>query len=206
MSVGVKTRASVETDGIHIPHLRVHRFTVHQYHRMIETGVLGEQDNVELLEGWIVDKMPQHPTHAGTISVLLRMLSSLLPRGWIVRVQSPVTLSDSEPEPDLAVVRGPEERYFSAHPTGSDIALVIEVADVSLEHDRTVKRQAYAKAGIPTYWIVNLVELTVEVYSQPKSGRPPRYQKSVALGLEYGVDLVIGGRNRGSIPVRRLFP
>src|SRR5215471_17641330 len=84
-----------------LPTISIHRFTVDQYHRMIAAGVFTPNDRVELLEGWIVDKMPQHPSHAAAISVLQARLVPLLPPGWIVRVQSPITLPDSEPEPDL---------------------------------------------------------------------------------------------------------
>jgi Uma2 family endonuclease len=184
----------------------VHRFTVAQYHRMIAAGVLTEYDRVELLEGWIVDKMPQHPAHAGTISILLAKLQAKLPRGWFVRVQSPITLNESEPEPDLAVVRGSEETYLSAHPTPEDIAIVIEVADSTPEHDRSVKGRTYARARLPVYWIVNLVELKVEVYSQPRSGKTPGYRRKEAYGVEFGVPLVVAGRERTGIPVRHLFP
>jgi hypothetical protein len=173
---------------------------------MIRTGVLGENDRVELLEGWIVDKMPQHPSHAGTCTVLERELEALIPPGWIVRGQYPVSLADSEPEPDLAVVRGPEERYFSEHPGPSDIALVVEVADSSLERDRTMKLRVYAQAKIKTYWIVNLHEFTVEVHTQPRGGRTPAYRRREVFGIEFGAVVVVDGRTVGSVPVRRLFP
>jgi Uma2 family endonuclease len=184
----------------------MHRFTVAQYHRMIETGVLGADDRVELLEGWIVDKMPQHPAHAGTISVLLERLQAKLPKGWIVRVQSPITLADSEPEPDLAVVRGPAERYLTTHPVPKDIAIVIEVADTSIDQDRIVKGRTYAQARIPAYWLVNLPEIKVELYTDPKPGKTAKYQVEEHLGIQYGVPVVVGGRKAGGIPVAFLFP
>src|SRR5690242_8549294 len=111
----------------------LYRFTVKQYQRMIETGVLTENDRVELLEGWIVDKMPHNPPHDGTINRINRRLLPLLPEGWLLRVQSAITLTRSEPEPDLAIVRGPEEIYFKRHPMPRDIALLIEVADTTLQ-------------------------------------------------------------------------
>jgi Uma2 family endonuclease len=186
--------------------LAVHRFTVEQYHRMIETGVLTEDDRVELLEGWIVDKMPQHPRHAGAVSILQARLQARLRKGWIVRVQSPITLDGSEPEPDLAVVRGPEERYLTAHPEAEDVALVIEVADTSVDRDRTLKGRAYAEARIPVFWLVNLPQLTIEVYSQPKGGKAPKYQSREILGVEQGATVYIEGRSVGGIPVADLFP
>lgn len=189
------------------PPIPMHRFTVAQYHRMIETGVLTENDRVELLEGWIVDKMPQHPRHSGAISILQARLQARLRKGWIVRVQSPITLEGSEPEPDLAVVKGPEERYLTAHPKGEDIALVIEVADSSVDRDRTVKGRTYAEGRIPVFWLVNLPQFTIEVYSQPKGGRAPKYQSREVLGVEQGATLCIEGRSVGAaIPVAHLFP
>lgn len=189
-----------------LPLRPIHRFTVAQYHRMIATGVLTENDRVELLEGWIADKCPQYPAHAGTISILLAKLQAQLPKGWIVRVQSPITLEDSEPEPDLAIVRGPEAKYLAAHPMPIDIGMVIEVADSTLEHDRTVKAQTYARARIPIYWIVNLVELQVEVYSQPRSGKTPAYRVRENCGVQYGAPLILSGREAARIPVAHLFP
>ncbi len=183
----------------------VHRFTVAQYHRMIATGVLTENDRVELLEGWIVDKMPQHPAHAGTISILLAKLQAKLPKGWFIRVQSPITLEDSEPEPDLAIVRGPEKRYRVAHPTPEDIAIVIEVADSTVEYARVVKGRTYARAHLPVYWIVNLVEQQVEIYTQPRAGRTPAYRQREDFGVEYGVPLVIAGREVTTLSVRQFL-
>jgi Uma2 family endonuclease len=188
------------------PPLAVHRFTVEQYHRMIETGVLTEDDRVELLEGWIVDKMPQHPGHAGAISVLEARLRDLLPKAWVVRAQSPITLEDSEPEPDLAVVKGPVERYLTAHPGPEDIALVIDVADTSIEKDRTVKGRAYAQARIPVYWVVDLQQIAIEIYSQPKGGKTPQYRAREVVGVQLGAPVLVGGRTLGAVPVADLFP
>lgn len=173
---------------------------------MIQLGVLTTNDKVELLEGWIVDKMPQHPSHAGTTSVLGRKLRGAIPKSWIVREQSPITLELSEPEPDIAVARGPEERYFAAHPTPEEIAMLAEVSETTLEYDRTVKGPLYATAGIPYFWIVNLAEFKVEVYSQPKAGKAPRYKKREEYGLQLGVPIVIENRERGGIAVAHLFP
>jgi len=197
--------AAPDVSAVPLP-LPVHRFSVEQYHRMIETGVLTEDDRVELLEGWIVDKMPQHPAHAGAISVLEARLRALLPKAWVVRAQSPITLEDSEPEPDLAVVKGPVERYLTAHPAPADIALVIEVADTSIERDRTVKGRAYAQARIPVYWVVNLQQIAVEIHSQSKGAKTARYRAREVVGVQQGVPVLVGGRTFGAIPVADLFP
>ena len=187
------------------PPSALHRFTVEQYHEMIRTGILTENDRVELLAGWIVDKMPQLPSHSGTATIVQRELNRVLPEGWIIRVQFPITLADSEPEPDLAVVRGPEERYLSGHPTPADVAIVIEVADTTLEFDRTRKLAVYAQAKLPAYWIVNLIEMKLESYSQPRGGKRPTYRKRDEYGVEFGVPVMIEGREIARLPVRPFF-
>src|SRR5262245_53247651 len=144
------------------PALPIHQLTVGQYHRMIETGVLTEDDPVELLEGWIVNKMPQNPQHAGTITRIERRLRRVLSEDWINRIQSAITTRESEPEPDIAVVEGPEEKYWQRHPGPEDVALAIEAADSTLESDREVKGRIYARARIPVYWIANLVDRCIE--------------------------------------------
>lgn len=143
------------------------RFSVAEYHRLIETGVLAEGEPIELLEGLLVRKVVRKPLPDAAVSLVEGALSELLPSGWFCRVQSAVTTADSEPEPDVAVARGPRRRYLDAHPSGRDVALVVEVADSSLERDRVDKARIYAHAGIAQYWLVNLVDEVVEVRGQP---------------------------------------
>jgi Uma2 family endonuclease len=183
----------------------MHRFSVAQYHLMLGTGILTTNDRVELVDGWIVEKMPQEPPDASTADELQARLQPKLPKGWIIRAQFPVTLEDSEPEPDLAIVRGPRQRYRTAHPTPADIAALIEVSDSSLAFDREVKGPTYARAGIAVYWVVNLVDLQVEVYTEPGTGPAAKYQTRVDFGLEDKVALVVAGRKLGGILVRHLF-
>jgi Uma2 family endonuclease len=130
----------------------------------------------------------------------------LFPPGWQVRSQEPITLGDSEPEPDLAVVRGDLGEYEHSHPSPRDVALVVEVADVSIDRDRSIKQRAYARAGIPVYWIVNLQERQVEVYTDPGGpGEAPDYRRHENYaGSE--VLLTIEGRDIGRIPMGALLP
>ena len=115
----------------------IHRFTVADYHRMIDAGILTPNSKVELLEGWIVEKMPQNPPHITSITRVLRWLNKVLSEDdWTVRGQGPVTLEKSEPEPDIAVARGPDSRYEKRHPAPGDIGLIIESADSSVLDDR----------------------------------------------------------------------
>lgn len=133
---------------------------------MGEAGVLTEDDRVELLEGVITPKMVHNPPHDGVIMQLEERLRPLLPPGWAIRLQSSLTTSDSEPEPDLAIVRGGARDYFQRHPGPADVGLVVEVADSSLMRDRK-KARLYSRAGLVIYWIVNLVDGQIEVNSQP---------------------------------------
>jgi Uma2 family endonuclease len=154
--------------------LRVHRFSVDEYHHMIDAGILTKYHRVELLDGWIVDKMPQDPPHPFTLNRFNLWLGRVLPEpDWVVRVQSAVTLATSEPEPDLAVAWGPDTRYMARHPGPRDLLLLIEVSESSLIYDRDEKGPIYAAARIPQYWVVNLVDGCVECFSRPQSGRAP---------------------------------
>lgn len=170
---------------------------------MIETGVLTEQDAVELLEGWVVFKTARNPRHDNTLVRLEKVLHRLLGPEWVMRGQSAITTDESEPEPDVAVVRGPVEEYDDRHPGPADVALVVEVADTSLTHDRTVKARIYARARLPEYWIVNVKDYVVEVYRDPSG---PRDESSYAAPelIRRGQNLTSSGLDI-SIPVDSLF-
>jgi Uma2 family endonuclease len=194
---------TINRDELPLP---MHRFTVEQYHRMIDAGVLTEDDRVELLEGWIVEKMPHTPPHDGTILAAQTELLKVIPASHVLRIQSAITLADSEPEPDLAVAQGPLRRYFEEHPGPRDLALVVEVAAATLDQDRGIKQRIYARARIPVYWIVNLLDGLVEVYTNPRAGKSPAYRQRQDLGGKDTVSLVIDGKEVARIPVRDLLP
>src|SRR4051812_36814523 len=133
----------------------VWRLSVDQYHAMIRAGILTEDDPAELLEGVLVQKMPKNPAHVLAKLLLVEALRKILPAGWFVNDQDPVTTRDSEPEPDVAVSRGSPRDYPTRHPGPKDTPLVVEIADSSLRRDRGLKKRLYARARIPEYWIVN---------------------------------------------------
>jgi Uma2 family endonuclease len=187
------------------PDLPLYRFSLEQYHQMIQAGVLREGERAELLEGWIVAKMTRNPPHDFALSRLDRLLRRLSD-DWVVRAQCALTLRLSEPEPDVAVVRGPDDRYRTRHPGPQDTALVIEVADASLDEDRGIKLRAYARARIGLYWIVNLPDARVEVYTDPRGGRNPGYRQRQDYGAGDSIPLVLGGQDFGAIPVSELLP
>ncbi|MBM4068185.1 MAG: Uma2 family endonuclease [Planctomycetes bacterium] len=183
------------------------RFTVEQYHRMIQTGVLREDQRVELLEGWIVPKMPHNPTHDSAIDLLVGEMSPFLPADWFLRVQSAITMVDSEPEPDIAAVRGPRGRYSTTHPTAADIGMLVEVADTSLANDRNVKGPLFAVARIPYYWIVNLPERRVEFHSEPSGpDSAPGYRQVRVYTPDQAIPLFLDGTELGRIEVARILP
>jgi Uma2 family endonuclease len=188
------------------PPLRTHRFTVEQYERMTELGFLTPEDRVELLEGWIADKMTQHPPHASCIDLVADALRAVLPPEWILRDQKPLRAGDSVPEPDVAVVRGPRRRYVKSHPVPEDVATVIELADTTLEDDRVRKGRIYARARIPVYWIINLPEGKVEVYTHPRGGKIPSYRQTRDYAPDAELPLVVAGREIGRVAVRDLLP
>lgn len=155
----------------------IERLDVDQFHRMIEVGILREGAPIELIDGILVRKdnsdrggnpMTHGPKHALCLQRIRDLDARLRPYGCHLRQQLPVTLSARrEPEPDGLIVRGRIEDYEARHPTAADCLICIEVADSSLEYDRTVKYQMYAAAGLPDYWLVNIPDRQVEVYRSP---------------------------------------
>jgi Uma2 family endonuclease len=184
------------------------RFTVAEYHKLIELGILTENDNLELLDGYMVEKMPHDPIHDGTLQKVNRRVLRILPAGWEARVQMAITLSASEPEPDLAVVRESVDGYMSRHPEPGDFGIVVEVSNTSLDSDRDDKIPIYARDGIPVYWIVNLVDRQIEVHEQPSGPSPsPSYGTRRTFKLGDAVPFVLGGATAGTtIPVVDLLP
>jgi Uma2 family endonuclease len=183
------------------------RFSVAEYHKLIEIGILTEDDNLELLEGYLVHKMSRNPPHDAAIQKIVKKLFRLLPPDWDLRVQSAITLSTSEPEPDLAIVRGDENNYVAHHPGPADIGLVIEVADATLTGDRVDKGRIYAQAGIPCYWIVNLVDRQVEVYTSPSGATTtPTYAQRQDFHAADDVALTLDAAVVANISVADLLP
>jgi Uma2 family endonuclease len=182
------------------------RFSVVSYQRMVASGALTSDDKVELLENYVVLKMPHNPTHDSTIQRMLGPLLRSLPGGWDLRVQSAITLSDSEPEPDFALVRGSSADYEGHHPFAADVGLVIEVAETSLARDRHDKGRIYANANIPNYWIVNLVDRQIEVYSQPSPAEASgEYSARNFYHPGDNLPLMLGGSEAAFIPVSELL-
>ena len=188
-----------------VPQDLIWRMGVDQYHAMIASGILTDDDPVELLEGWLVFKMPKNPPHRVVTRLVRAALEQRLPAEWYVDSQEPITLIDSEPEPDVVVVRGDTRQYLDRHPGPGDIALVIEVSDTTLQRDRNTKKRAYARSGIPIYWIVNLSESQIEVYSQPVKAQADYLQRR-DYRISETLPVVIEGNVAGEIAIATIFP
>ncbi len=164
------TNIYAESTILAIDSLPLRRFTVAENHALGDAGVLGENDRVELLDGVLVMMSSISPPHAYVVSVTHDELSSRVPERTYVRIQQPVTLSTSEPQPDLAIVKGSNSTYRTRHPGPSDILILIEVADATSRTDR-MKAHIYAAAQIPEYWIIDLADRSIETLSDPRSPR-----------------------------------
>ena len=148
------------------------RFTLDEYHHLIDIGFFEEKERVELLEGMMLYMSPINPLHSFTVDLLAEIFGAVVTRGKTrVRTQGPISLADtdSEPEPDLIIYRVPEGDFSRRHPFASEILVVMEVSETSLAYDRTSKGAVYARAGVAEYWIWNLVDGQLEVYRDPHS-------------------------------------
>jgi hypothetical protein len=185
--------------------MEIIRFTVAQYQRMDELGVFGSE-KVELLEGYIMKKGLMSPPKAVAIGRVYDELRDRVEPKWHVRSQMDITLAESQPQPDGAVVAGVIEDYAKQHPGAADVALAVEVADATLDLDRTIKYRIYARNRIPVYWIVNIPERQLEVYTQPRAGRNPTYRNTQILAATDSVTVPLGAHTLGPIPVADLLP
>jgi Uma2 family endonuclease len=183
------------------------KVTVDEYHQMIKDGVFDDGDPIELIEGYLVQKMSHNPPHSVAVQRLTKRLIRLAPLGWEVRCQLPITLADSEPEPDGLLARGDEATFTTHHPAPIEIGLVVEVADSSRYSDRIEKGRVYARAGIPVYWIVNVADRRVEVYTNPDTtANPPAYKTRTDYQPGDVVSVMLDGAVAGTVAVSELLP
>ncbi len=195
-------------DAVSLFDLR-HRVTVAEYHRMAEAGVFGPEPRFELLEGVIVEKMTKNPPHVISTDLIDELLHRIVPGGYFVSMGNPITIeeSDSEPEPDAMVVRGRIRDFAGKRRTPADAMLVIEVSDSSYHFDRGPKWVAYAGAGVPFYWIVDLNRNRLEVHSEPTGrGDSARYAHTRLYGPEEEVPFVLDGREIARFAAREILP
>src|SRR5271157_1474464 len=179
----------------------LYRMTVDEYERI---GEMLNDPRVELIDGHLVKKMPKNPEHSWATKQVLKALESRLPRGWISRKEEPVRIpAYDEPEPDVSILRGSDDDYMHRKPGPAEVALLVEVSESTLSIDRGEKLRAYARAAIPIYWIVNLVDRQVEVYTGPGVDDYATRQDFLA-GQQ--VPLVVDGQQLGQIAVDDILP
>ncbi|HBL13882.1 MAG TPA: hypothetical protein DD379_21305 [Cyanobacteria bacterium UBA11162] len=166
--------------------VKLRLWTVEEYHRMAEVGILQPEKPVELIAGQIIEKMsPQRSSHAAAITRTNRVLVNLLGEEILIRLQLPVQLNDhSEPEPDIALVRVDPLDYAAHHPTASDVYLIIEVADTTLKTDLQIKAKDYAQSGIVDYWVLNITSRQLHVFREPTQ---QGYQSEVILSEDESI-------------------
>ncbi|MGD1913749.1 MAG: Uma2 family endonuclease [Rivularia sp. (in: cyanobacteria)] len=183
------------------------RFTIDEYHRLIELGFLTEGDRIELICGELIQMAAKGTFHSVCSSILCRQLDRLLGDKAVIRGQDPVTLlNNSEPEPDIVIAKGKDEDYLAHHPYSSDILLVIEISDTTLDYDQTTKLKLYSEAGITNYWIVNLQIRQLECYSQPYQDNQGEFNylcKQICLPKQ---SVTIPGFEGAFLELSRIFP
>lgn len=185
-----------------------YRMTIAQHLKMIEAGVFPPESRVELLGGLLVEKMIKGIPHDFSTGRLATMLREILPpAGRIVREEKSVQLGlHWRPEPDVAIVRGPDNRHRNEDPRPADIALIVEVCDTSYDRNRGAKWAGYAGAGVPAYWIVKLTARKVEAYTAPTgNGVAANYQNLANFDEAAEVPVTLDGRELGRVAVRELL-
>jgi Uma2 family endonuclease len=174
---------------------------------MIRAGIITEDDPIELLDGWITDKMTKNSPHLVASMLVNKMLARIMPEGWSVASEHPIRLANSMPEPDAMVIRGDARAYLERLPRAEDVALVVEIADASLSRDQGLKKSIYAQAGIPCYWLVNLIDRRIEEYTEPvTAGEIADYRQRREYSGDEEIALLLDGRRNAGILVRDLLP
>jgi Uma2 family endonuclease len=191
--------------------LRPFRMTVDVYERIAASGALGDKPGVFLWKGQLVEKvsdMTKGRRHVFALNRLARALPNLMPGGYYAEQDQPIDLgADSEPEPDLKVVRGADTDYLDRTPQARDVPIVVEVADRSLGDDTGEMLRAYAAAAIPVYWVVNLPGRRIDVYTRPSGpAATPTYEDRQSYGPDNEVPVVLDGREVGRVAVRDVLP
>ncbi len=183
---------------------QVFRIPIDRYERMASLGELGEDDRIELLHGVLTRKMTKGTYHEACCLLCRRAIERIAPAGFIVRVEGPVRIPEySMPEPDLSVARGDVRDYLARHPGPGDVVLAVEIAETSLAVDRGLKRDLYAAAAIPNYWIVNLVDRRIEVFADPGDGA---YATALVVGEGDSWELTVDGTVWGRIDAATVLP
>ncbi len=174
--------------------VKMHAITIAEFDRMVAAGVYGPKDRIELIDGQLIDVPPQGPPHFGTLMRLEHHFRNAFGTRALVRGQGPLPVgTDSQPEPDIALVRWNDRFYSDAHATVEETYAVVEISNTSQKFDRDVKRRIYGAGGIPEYWIVDLPAQTIEVYREPRElgyAAPILFQRGQTVSFAAFPDVV----------------
>lgn len=196
-----------QTDELEQVSSHLWRVSVDRYHEMLNAGSLTENDRLELLEGFLTEKMTINPLHTFITETIRETLAQIAPPDFFVNAQQPITTSDSEPEPDVIVIKGRRHDFLTNHPGPEDVALLVEVSDATLQQDQSWKKRIYARAAIVVYWIVNVPERQIEVYTHPSGPTSnPTYRQLKTYTEADAVPVVLNDREISYLPVSELFP
>ncbi len=206
----VEQRQKPETDSKVRPVMAegqtIYRLSVEQYDEMARLGILNGEDRVELIEGLLVEKMTKNERHMAATKRTSERFERNLPEGFYVAKEDPIVTGRSEPEPDVAVLRGEIEDYLTRKPSAADVVLLVEVADTSYAIDRA-KLRLYAEAGIPCCWIANLPSDRIEVYTDPTGADPePDYRRRQDFARDAEIALTIDGQEVARLAVNAMLP
>ncbi len=183
------------------------RFSVAEYRKMLDAGILVLNEKVELLEGLVVKKGVRNQPHENGLRRLTVRFPRYVPEGYFLQLQGAIRLADGEPEPDGAVIRGDVLTCDDHFPEPDDLLLLIEVSGSTLSRDRRDKGRMYARANIAVYWIVNVADGQIEVYTDPDlTANPPAYATRTDYRAGQGVPIVLDGVAVGAIPASDLLP
>lgn len=185
---------------------RLRQWSSAEYNRMLDLGIIDREEKVELLDGYVVLKMSQNVPHRACVARLTTRLAGRLPAGWVVMTHCPVAVGGMDPEPDGVILRGRDSDYDARVPTEADFGIIIQVSDSTLKMDRRAKGRLYARCGLPVYWIVNVEDRQVEVYTDPHpSANPPAYAARTDYKTGGSVPVVLDGTVVATIPVSDLI-
>ena len=194
--------AEVLADSVGSPYL----FSVDDFYRMIDADIFPDEARVGLWDGRIYERMAKKQPHAVASSKVITALIRALPNGWFLSSENPITIGhDKAPLPDMMVLRGEPDDYAKRRPTVADVGLVIELSDSSLRADTGPKLAGYAAAGVPAYWVLNLVADVIHIYESPIAAER-RYASKRIVPRGGSCDLILDGTNFGAVAARDLLP
>lgn len=210
MTLSAERQPAQMSDSIPVsdlpPELLLRRITSAEYHALLAAGIFPESNDYEFIEGLLVKKMTKNRRHSLSNIRIRDHIAGVLPAEFYVDTQNPISIADSEPEPDVFVIRGKPDDYLDEQPRAEHVPFVVEIADSSLRIDRRLKLKVYAAARIPVYWLVNLTERQIEVFTEPASeGSAAKYRVQKIYRETDSVPFVLDGKEIATFRVSDLL-